>query len=303
VSSNGNSSAEINLDDTNVITSEFNDIPDSFNNIPMKNYPLVITFQKFLMMLDGTLGNSFFERFLEAREGSHDNNTSSRSVALQTFIRLREVTFDRFCSLYWPHFNSNLTKKLDPSRVFTEIISHIKGGSEGKLSYEGYSLLAKSRYSTLTEQKRAIIYKVFEAYEKMKTECEEFNLGDFVNDIHQRLRNGNYEGDQIDFVYTDEVKDLSMRQISLFKYICQNVKEGFVFAGDTAQTIERGIDFRFQDIRSLFYKEFLSTRLSSKQEKGVVSEIKQMKQNFRTHASVLDLAQSVIDILYCYYNT
>ncbi|GJR68652.1 UvrD-like helicase, ATP-binding domain, P-loop containing nucleoside triphosphate hydrolase [Tanacetum coccineum] len=38
------------------------------------------------------------------------------------------------------------------------------------------------------------------------------------------------------------------------KYICQNVEEGFMFAGDTAQTIARGIDFRFQDIRSLFYR-------------------------------------------------
>ncbi|GJW43727.1 hypothetical protein Tco_0072526 [Tanacetum coccineum] len=39
----------------------------------------------------------------------------------------------------------------------------------------------------------------------------------------------------------------------------------------------------FQDIRSLFYKDFLSTRTSEMQEKGLVSEIKQSKQNFRTH--------------------
>nr|GEW00454.1 UvrD-like helicase, ATP-binding domain, P-loop containing nucleoside triphosphate hydrolase [Tanacetum cinerariifolium] len=212
LTSNGCSSAEIGLNDVNV-TSEFSDIPDTFIDIPRNIYPLVITFHKFLMMLDGTLGNSFFEKFLEAREDFDSNRIRSRSVALQTFIRLKEVTFDMFCLLYWPHFNTNLTKKFDPSKVFAEIISHIKGCSEGKLSYE----------------------------------------------------------------------------------------EGFVFASDTAQTIARGIDFRFQDIRSLFYKEFLSTRLSSKQEKGVVSEIKHMKQNFRTHVGVLDLAQSVIDILYCYF--
>ncbi|GJR49993.1 UvrD-like helicase, ATP-binding domain, P-loop containing nucleoside triphosphate hydrolase [Tanacetum coccineum] len=307
VSSSVNSSAEINLNDTDVITSEVNDIPDTFINIPVKCYPLVITFHRFLMMLDGTLGNSFFERFIEAREGSHGNSISSRSVALQTFIRLREVTFDRFGSLYWPHFNSSLTKKLDPSRVFTEIISHIKGGlqagecSDGKLSYEGYCLLAESRSSTLTKEKRKMVYTIYETYEKMKIERREFDLGDLVSDIHHRLKNGSYEGDKMDLVYIDEVQDLSMRQISLFKYICQNVNEGFIFAGDTAQTIARGIDFRFQDIRSLFYKEFLSTRTTEKQEKGVVSEIFQLKQNFRTHAAVLDLAQSVIDIIYHYF--
>nr|GEX68374.1 UvrD-like helicase, ATP-binding domain, P-loop containing nucleoside triphosphate hydrolase [Tanacetum cinerariifolium] len=140
------SSREINLDNTDVIPSEFNDVPDTFINIPVKYYPLVITFQKFLMTLDGTLGSSFFERFLKAIEG------------------------------------------------------------------------------------------------------------DLVNDIHHRLKNGIYEGDQMDLVYIDEVQDLSMRQISLFKYICQNVNEGFMFVGDTAQTIARGIDFRFQDVRSLFYR-------------------------------------------------
>ncbi|PWA59212.1 uvrD-like Helicase, ATP-binding domain, P-loop containing nucleoside triphosphate hydrolase [Artemisia annua] len=258
-------------------------------------------------MLDGTLGNSFFERFLEAREDSRGNSISSRSIAMQSVIRLREVTFDRFCSFYWPHFNSNLTKKLDGSRVFTEIISHIKGGLQTgecidrKLSYEGYCLLAESRTSTLNKEKREIVYTLFEAYEKMKSERGEYDLGDLVNDIHHRLKEGKYKGDQMDFVYIDEVQDLSMRQISLFKYICQNVDEGFTFAGDTAQTIARGVDFRFQDIRFLFYKEFLSARTSVKLGKGLVSEIKQLKQNFRTHAGVLDLAQSVIDILYCYF--
>ncbi|GKA86759.1 UvrD-like helicase, ATP-binding domain, P-loop containing nucleoside triphosphate hydrolase, partial [Tanacetum coccineum] len=170
------SSREINLDNTDVIPSEFDDIPDTFINIPVKYYPLVITFQKFMIMLDGTLGSSLFERFLNAREGSNGNHISSRSIALQTFIRLREVTFGKFCSLYWPHFNTNLTKKLDSSGVFTEIISHIKGGlkvgecSDGKLSNEGYCLLAESRSSALSKEKREIVYTLFETYEKMKSE-------------------------------------------------------------------------------------------------------------------------------------
>nr|KAJ0190303.1 hypothetical protein LSAT_V11C800402640 [Lactuca sativa] len=302
ISSDGNSSGEINLDDVDVAVDS--NVPETFVEVPEKSYPLVMTFEKFLMMLDSTLGNSFFERFPEAREGSHGNHISSRSIALQTFIRSRNVTFDKFHLLYWPHFNSNLKKKLDASRVFTEIISHIKGGlhagasCNGKLSYEDYSLLSEVRASTLTKQKREDIYTLFQAYEKMKTERGEFDWGDLVNDLHHRLKSRRYEGDQMDFVYIDEVQDLSMRQISLFKYICQNVEEGFIFAGDTAQTIARGIDFRFEDIRSLFYTEFLS---SGKQEKGQVSEKFQLKQNFRTHAGVLELAQSVIEILYHYF--
>ncbi|XP_076897932.1 uncharacterized protein LOC143551363 [Bidens hawaiensis] len=306
ISCQGSSSAEINLEEADC-ASVFNDIPDTFVDIPVKSYPLVVTFHKFLMMLDGTLGSSYFERFHEAKEGSESNHISFGSVALQTFIRSKEVTFDRFCSLYWPRFNENLKKKLDPSRVFTEIISHIKGGlqagesSGGKLSFEDYCLLSESRISTLTKQERENVYFLFQAYENLKTKRGEFDLGDLVIDLHHRLKSVRYEGDQMDYVYIDEVQDLSMRQISLFKYICQNVEEGYIFAGDTAQTIARGIDFRFQNIRSLFYKEFLCSRTTQKQKKGIVSEIFQLKQNFRTHAGVLDLAHSVIQVLSRYF--
>ncbi|GJZ71504.1 zinc finger, CCHC-type containing protein [Tanacetum coccineum] len=47
------SSAEVNFDNTDVIPSEFDDTTDTFINIPVKNYPLIITFQAFLLMLDG----------------------------------------------------------------------------------------------------------------------------------------------------------------------------------------------------------------------------------------------------------
>ncbi|CAN6675294.1 unnamed protein product [Malus baccata var. baccata] len=43
--------------------SQFKDIKDSFQDISPKSYPLVITFHRFLMMLNGTLSNSCFDRF------------------------------------------------------------------------------------------------------------------------------------------------------------------------------------------------------------------------------------------------
>ncbi|KAL7106268.1 hypothetical protein ACP275_07G101400 [Erythranthe tilingii] len=290
---------------------EFRDIPDTFVGIEPEKYPLIITFHKFLMMLDGTLGNSYFERFRDVRGSSQYEGR--RSIALQTFIRRNEVTYDRFRSLYWPHFNAKYTKILDPSRVFTEIMSHIKGGlkegesGETKRSREAYVSLSKSRVSTLSAEKRDAIYDVFENYEKMKMERGGFDLADFVIDIHLRLKNEDLMGDKMDFVYIDEVQDLTMRQISLFRFICKNVDEGFVFCGDTAQTIARGIDFRFEDIRSLFYNEFFmkSSRIcepsaSGRREKGVISDTFCLSQNFRTHTGVLRLAQSVIDLI-CHF--
>lgn len=287
---------------------EFNDIPDTFVGLQQEKYPLIITFQKFLMMLDGTLGESYFQRFPDVKGSSHYGRR--RSIALRTFMKKNEVTFDRFRSIYWPHFNLKLTKNLDASRVFTEIMSHIKGGmQEGeacdcKRSRADYVSLCEYRISTLSAEERNVIYDIFEDYEKVKLERGEFDPADFVTDIHLRLKNEDLLGDKMDFVYVDEVQDLTMRQISLFRYICKNVDEGFVFSGDTAQTIARGIDFRFEDIRSLFYHEFVmksrDCEFPGRREKGLISDMFSLSQNFRTHTGVLRLAQSVVDLI-CHY--
>ncbi|XP_039054692.1 uncharacterized protein LOC120197159 [Hibiscus syriacus] len=289
---------------------QFKDIPDSFVDILPEAYPLVITLQKFLIMLDFTIGNSFFEKFYDARELSNLEVVNAPSL-VRNCIRISEVNFEKFCSNYWPHFNARLTNKLDSSRVFTEITSHIKGGLQsgdscgGRLSKDDYVKLSEGRASTLTSQERQMVYDIFQDYEKMKGENGEFDMADVVNDLHSRLQNERYGGDIMDFVYIDEVQDLTMRQIALFKHVCKNVSEGFVFCGDTAQTIARGIDFRFEDIRTLFFNEFVleskGEKNHEKKEKGQISKSFHLSQNFRTHDGVLRLAQSVIDLLYHYF--
>lgn len=308
-SSSGDS---IDMHDVTDSLSDFMDIPDSFIDISHKHFPLVLTFQKFLMMLDGTMENSFFYKFDCVKDLFPDKRAVSKSLAFQAFIQSKEINYERFVSVYWPHFNTQVTKKLDPSTVFTQIISHIKGGAEvgglgdGKFSREEYVMLSESKGSTLSRVERERIYDIFCDYERKKVANGEFDLSDFVTDLHHRLARHGYAGDRMDFVYIDEVQDLTMRQIALFKYVCRNFQEGFVFAGDTAQTIARGIDFRFQDIRSLFYKEFLSELRSgckdrAKEKEISVSKIFHLNQNFRTHAGVLKLAQSVVDLLYRFF--
>ncbi|KAM5566524.1 hypothetical protein ABKV19_014932 [Rosa sericea] len=300
----------IGQDDCDDTIAEFRDLPNSFLDIPSKCYPLFITFHKFLMMLDGSLSNSYFERFLDNLKLPRSPLQSSRSTLLKSFMRTKEVSYERFCSSYWPHFNMKLTKRLDALRVFTEIISHIKGGhraleaGDGKLSQSDYVKMSECRASNLCQKEREIIYDIFQAYEKMKTRNGEYDIADFVIDIHRRLQREKYKGDEINFVYIDEVQDLTMSQIMLFKHICSNVEEGFVFSGDTAQTISKGIDFRFQDIRHLFYKKFVldsrSNEHNQRNDKAEISKIFHLSQNFRTHDGVLRLSQSIIDLL-CHF--
>ncbi|MCL7036921.1 hypothetical protein MKW94_011187, partial [Papaver nudicaule] len=291
----------------------YRDIPDSFRDAPPESFPLVITFQDFLMLLDKSSGNSYFDRFSDIRELSKSEISTSRSFALCALRRTKEVNYERFNSSYWPHFNCQTTKKLDSSMVFIEIISHIKGGliagrlPDDKLSREDYILLSEGRVSSISKERRDMIYDIFLEYEKKKIQNDEFDLADFVIDLHCRLKAGCYEGEEMDFVYIDEVQDLTMRQIGLFKYICRNFVEGFVFSGDTAQTIAGGVDFRFQDARSLFYNEFILDSGSDgmgnakSMDQSRISHIFHLNQNFRTHADVLNLSQSVIELLYIFF--
>lgn len=238
-------------------------------------------------MLDATLGNSYIKH------------------------QKKEVNFERFDSLYWPHFNSQLIKKLDSYLVFTEIMSHIKGGIKqaeiGKLSRNDYCTLYESRSSSsLSMETRDIIYDIFQNYEKMKMKKGEFDVSDIVIDLHHRLKMNAYKGDIMNYVFIDEVQDLTMAQIALFKHICRNVEEGFLFCGDTAQTVGRGIDFRFQDVRSLFYKNFMLESKSGFQDKKkekvkCISDIFMLSQNFSTHAEVLKLSQSIIELLFHFF--
>ncbi|CAI5967113.1 unnamed protein product [Closterium sp. NIES-64] len=58
-------------------------------------------------------------------------------------------------------------------------------------------------------------------------------------------------------VSVDEVQDLTQAQLALLPLLCGNVASGFVLAGDTAQSIAHGVDFRFEDLARVVYSEFL----------------------------------------------
>lgn len=142
------------------------------------------------------------------------------------------------------------------------------------MALEDYVKMSERRTFSLNSEKRKIIYRIFQVYEKMKLERKEYDTADFVMDIHSRFQAEVYRGDELDCVYVDEVQDRSITEITLLKCVC-NKTEGFVFGGDTTQAIARGIDFRFQEIQATFYKKFIDARKES------TLELFQLTRNFR----------------------
>ena len=67
------------------------------------------------------------------------------------------------------------------------------------------------------------------------------------------------------------------------------MKYGVFYSGDTAQTIAKGIGFRFCDLKNLFDpKQFDSSLTLSR------PVVKQLTINFRSHNNILQLANSIV---------
>lgn len=71
--------------------------------------------------------------------------------------------------------------------------------------------------------------------------------------------------------------------------LSKTVRYGVFYSGDTAQTIAKGIGFRFCDLKNLFDPKQFDHCLNLK--KPVV---KQLTVNFRSHNNILQLANSVV---------
>ena len=91
----------------------------------------------------------------------------------------------------------------------------------------------------------------------------------------------------IDSLFVDEVQDFTQAELYILAKLCRDPNSLFL-AGDTAQSIAVGVDFRFTDVRQIFYNSF----------GGIEPELLQLSHNYRSHAGVLRLAACVVELLY-----
>jgi superfamily I DNA/RNA helicase len=109
---------------------------------------------------------------------------------------------------------------------------------------------------------------------------------DAVNYILNFMRFRGYTGPEIHYVMIDEVQDLPH---SIIYLLSKTVRYGVFYSGDTAQTIAKGVGFRFCDLKNLFDPKQFDHSLQL--NKPVV---KQLTVNFRSHNNILQLANSVV---------
>lgn len=273
-------------------------VPNKLQDIPIDQYPLFVTSSKLLLMLDASLpGTPFFDKsetdvtllhnadsslaqLLEARPGSVASSGKSSKPM---------VTYDIFVEQLWPKIGGK--SKFHPSLVWTEIFTFIKGSflsllsERGYLTLEEYQQVGRKCAPSFTDC-RHDIYKLFTNYEKERKRKGLLDECDLLHNIHSRLKENAFDW-QVDEVYVDETQDFTQAELDLLIRLCKNGNRMFL-SGDTAQAIMRGISFRFDDLKSLFFHT---------PDVEVPKQLFQLTDNYRSHQGILSLASSIVDLM------
>ncbi|GFH43984.1 P-loop containing nucleoside triphosphate hydrolase protein [Chaetoceros tenuissimus] len=233
---------------------------------------------------------------LENELPTHENiqfDYSNRSNKYMDFFRFKKEMF------------SNGAEDIDPLVVWTNIRSFIKGSIEalrserGYLSKEEYLAFGKKR-CRFSEEQRETIYDIFQRYQEFMDANALWDENDRIIALLRRLKLAREANPELlhndcktwakfDKVYVDEVQDYTQVEILLF-FMLGGAGNLFL-AGDPAQNVARGVEFRFADIRSVGY--YVAGNDEGKKEL-IPQKPKMVNINFRSHAGILQCAASIL---------
>ena len=314
---------------------ELDDLPARMQDVRADAFPLFLTMRHLLLMLDGSMAAPFFEREPDgglAREvagwGDDNNqlsfipdvffdddddvalledvpgdNPQSHESRRKRIDPRREVTYEIFVHELWPKMNKKLQVDCHATLVWMEIRSFIQGSFEallsdtGYLSLDEYLLLGRKRAANFSSD-RSAIYDLYREYRRLKQNLAMYDENDLVYHLYHRLTTADGAAPEwvIHEFYVDETQDFTQAELCLL-IRCSADPNATFFTGDTAQSIMRGIAFRFEDLRSLFYYVRDSFRCRDKTSTIQVPRLYQLTHNYRSHAGILALAASIVDLM------
>jgi len=231
------------------------------------------------------------------------------------FEKVKEVDFRRFKEEFYHDIRPKKGQVLDPLVVWTQIRSFIKGSVEtvmhalgrGEPRPESWEFgndpwVHKEQYMNfssgrcrLTMEQRIAAYDMFLHYQHELHRRGLWDEGDRIMDLIRGSQlNGtlNYSGRDgpYDKVYVDEIQDSTQAEILLFFLAAGMNYQALFLAGDPAQSVVEGVDFRFEEVRQLVYLISGKTARLDKLEK--------LQVNYRSHAGVISCAAGVLELLF-----
>ncbi|XP_057562024.1 TPR and ankyrin repeat-containing protein 1 [Hippopotamus amphibius kiboko] len=296
-----------------------------------ENFPLFVTSKQLLLLLDASLPKPFFLRNEdgslkraiagwstqeeltitnwqeEEEEAEVDGDYGEEEKAVDTRLCDSDprvyVTFEVFVNEIWPKMIKGKTS-YNPALIWKEIKSFLKGSFEalsspqGRLTEEAYKQLGRKRSPNFKED-RSEIYGLFCLYQRIRSQKGYFDEEDVLYNLSRRLSKIKVLPWSIHELYGDEIQDFTQAELALLMK-CINDPNAMFLTGDTAQSIMKGVAFRFSDLRSLFH--YASRNAVDKQcAVRKPKRIHQLYQNYRSHSGILNLASGVVDLLQFYF--
>ena len=275
--------------------------------------PLFLCSSEWLTMLDRQLSpaDRFFRDEREARDfiGELSGDTDSLGQLLRddqptegsapaahaNSSGRQLLTFERFAR--WAKVDGWLsTSKLSASSVYREISSYIKGSAEAMEARHGY--LSRQEYldlpakmTTVAPEQRAAIYSVFERYMRKAKAQLTYDAADVVRHLRRKIGSIAGQYTRLDRVLLDEVQDQTQAEIELMLHAAADPR-GFVIFGDTAQTISRGVGFRFADVKQLFWRADVPGG-GGRCEPA----LHELATNYRTHQGIIGCSASLVALI------
>jgi len=209
----------------------------------------------------------------------------------------RRMRFDTFKREVY-----NGEQGIDPGLVWTCIQSFIKGSIEATTKPSDPRAISPEEFldtevfssgrCSLTVDQRKMVYPIYQRYEQFLQDKGMWDDCDRILSLLLRLEHCKTADREklcsikTSNIYVDEVQDYTQAECLLFFYLCDGPDRLFL-AGDPAQNVVQGVEFRFQDIRSVHYH-------IAKDKKAVIRKPKKVHVNFRSHAGILKIAASVL---------
>jgi hypothetical protein len=219
------------------------------------------------------------------------------------FVPSQRVDFPKFKRDFYG--SSKRWGGIDAMIVWTNSRSFIKGSLEA-ISYPD-SVLPQSDYTStvklarkrcrLSHEQRCAVYKAFQAYKAYQSEAKLWDDCDRVSWLLRSLeRTKNefpetFEKLRYSKCYIDEVQDYTQAEILLFYYL--SGPADLFFCGDSAQSVVEGVEFRFEEVRSVASFVAGPDRRHLVPQRPLIVNV-----NFRSHAGIMNVAAAVLSRMF-----
>ena len=162
-------------------------------------------------------------------------------------------------------------KSLSSTLIWSEIRTKIKGSTfqfykmlDGKL-FDPENTEHKAKARDIYDRNSAgggstamaLVFEVFLLYEKWKTALNLYDIEDLVGTFYDSNISWLNPMINFDLLIIDEVQDLSFNSIQIMVNLCLNK---VIICGDNAQNIDKGINFKFNDLKNFLVDSCLSKR-------------------------------------------